>query len=511
MTKARIEGLTSWESDWSGLRVLVLGMGVTGFSVVDTLMELHCEVVVATPTIDETHRQILEVLGAELLLADLNSAVPDRAIEFDPELLIVSPGFAPHHPIVKWVESTNAQLWGDIELAWRVRDKFGSPAEWICVTGTNGKTTTTELTASILRASGFKAVATGNVGFPILDAIRDPYKFEVLVVELSSFQLHYLGEMHPWSSVCLNIADDHLDWHSGAENYRKAKGKIYENTKVACIYNRDDLVTRTLVENANVEEGCRAIGFGLGVPGPSDFGIVGGIACDRAFLEDRANQALELFHIEELAGTGLDSPHLLADCLAASALARSFGAEIPALAEAILSFRPSAHRMEVVESVDGIAWIDDSKATNPHAASASLSGFESVVWIVGGLFKGAPTADLVAKHASRLKAAIVIGVERAEIIASLTRHAPGVPVVELEVAQTGDVMQSAVAAAADIAKPGDVVLLAPAAASMDQFIDYADRGRQFAQAVKERIGGSGSANQSSTGTTPETTTKSRRK
>lgn len=489
MTHERIDSLTSWHADWSGLRVAVLGLGVTGFSVADTLAELGCTVLAASASADEAMTGILDVIGVELLLADLDAGVPDRLEEFHPELVVVSPGFAPRHPVVAWAHTSGAAVWGDIELAWRLRDKTGTPAEWIAVTGTNGKTTTVQLTAAMLAAGGFRAAPCGNVGTPVLDAIRDPAGFDVLVVELSSFQLHYLGSISPWASACLNVADDHLDWHGSAEAYRAAKGRVYENTKIACIFNRDDPTTRILVEEADVVEGCRAIGFGLGVPGPSDFGVVDGIACDRAFLDDRWATALEIATIGELSDAGLGSPHLVADALAASALARSFGTPIDAVRSALLAFHADHHRVETVARSAGVTWVDDSKATNPHAARASLSAFGSVVWIVGGLFKGASPDDLIASVAGRLRGAIVIGKDRAGVLESFARHAPGLPVIAVDTADTEDVMPTAVRLAAGFALDGDVVLLAPAAASMDQFTDYADRGRRFARAVHEMVGG----------------------
>lgn len=498
MSPKDVDALTSWNADWAGLRVAVLGLGVTGFSVADTLSELGCSVLVASKTADATMSGILEVLGVELLLADLDAGVPDRLKGFAPELVIVSPGFAPQHPIVAWArdsgpEGPGATVWGDIELAWRLRDKNGTPAEWITVTGTNGKTTTVQLTAAMLVAGGVRAAPCGNVGVPVLDAIRDPGGFEVLVVELSSFQLHYLGAISPWASTCLNIADDHLDWHGSPEAYRAAKGKVYQNTRTACIYNKDAPVTRELVEEADVVEGCRAIGFGLGIPGPSDFGVVEGIACDRAFLDERRDSALEIVTVAELAEAGLGSPHLVANALAASALARSFGTPIPAVRSALLAFRADHHRTEVVARHHGVTWIDDSKATNAHAARASLTAFDSVVWIVGGLFKGASPDELIASTAARLRGAIVIGEDRAAVLESFARHAPGLPVIEVDTAETEDVMPTAVRLAAGLAVGGDVVLLAPAAASMDQFTDYADRGRRFAGAVREMAAQEGDA------------------
>ena len=486
----RAEGLTSWHADWSGLKVVVLGAGVTGFSAADTLAELGARVVVVADQVDERTATLLEVIG-------VTRATGSEAEAFHPELVIVSPGFRPEHPFLRWAEDHGISVWGDIELAWRLRDKVGPPAEWILVTGTNGKTTTTQLAATMILASGRRVAPCGNIGIPVLDAIRDPAGFDVLVVELSSFQLHWVnrnpaGALFPHSSVCLNIADDHLDWHGGADAYRAAKGKVYDNTKVACVYNKDDDATRLLVEDADVVEGARAIGFTLGVPGPSDFGIVEGILCDRAFLEDRRNSALELTTIDALQRSGLAAPHFVANVLAAAALARSIGVTPADIRRALEEFRVDAHRTQAVADVAGIRWVDDSKATNPHAANASLRAFPSVVWIVGGLLKGVEIGPLVEAHAARLTAAVLIGEDRSAVLAAFARHAPGVPLFEVTTTVAGDVMREAVRLAESAARPGDVVLLAPAAASMDQFADYADRGNRFAEAVRERLGGSGS-------------------
>lgn len=497
MSLRDVRGLASWYSDWSGLRVVVLGSGVTGFAAADTLAELGCVVLVAASSADENTAEVLRILGVKLVVSDLEAGVPAEVAEFEPDLVIVSPGFAPKHPAVRWASGAGRTVWGDVELAWRLRDKVGTPAEWIVVTGTNGKTTTVQLTAAMLVAGGVRAAPCGNVGISVLDAVRDPTGFDVLVVELSSFQLHYLGEISPWASTCLNIADDHLDWHGGPDAYRDAKAKVYENTKTTCVFNRDDLVTRELVEQADVVEGCRAIGFGLGIPGPSDFGVVNEIVCDRAFNDDRHNTALEIATIPELVPIGLGSRHMLANALAAAALSRSFGVSVEAVRTALLAFRPDHHRSEIVASHAGIVWIDDSKATNAHAARASVEASDSLIWIVGGLLKGASIDALVSSAVPRLRAAIVVGKDRAAIVASFARHAPQLPVFEVETADTKEVMPTAVRLAAAIAVDGDTVLLATAAASMDQFKDYADRGELFAHAVREMLGGGSDDDESS--------------
>ena len=493
--------LTSWRADWRGLRVAVFGVGVTGFSVADTLVELGADVLVVAAKASDEHRQLLDVIGAHLELHPDEATVPAALPEFAPDLVVVSPGYHPDHVLLRWAAEQGIPVWGDIELAWRLRDKVvrpdGTPAEWICVTGTNGKTTTTQLTASMLAAGGLRAAPAGNIGIPVLDAIRDPGGFDVLVIELSSYQLHWInptpladgagGALEPLASVCLNLDADHLDWHGSARGYRDAKAKVYANTRVACVFNQADPATREMVEDADVLDGCRAIGFGLGTPGPSDLGLVDDILVDRAFLEERHHSALELATLDDLRASGLATPHGIANTLAAAALARAAGVAPAAIRDAIRSFALDRHRTEVVATHAGVTYVDDSKATNAHAANAALAAFESVVWIAGGLLKGVDPAPLVERHAGRLRGAVLLGVDRAALREAFERHAPGVPVVEVAESET-EVMLVAVRAAAALAQDGDVVLLAPAAASMDQFIDYADRGRRFADAVRKWTG-----------------------
>jgi UDP-N-acetylmuramoylalanine--D-glutamate ligase len=479
-----VAGLSSWNDDWTGLRVAILGLGVTGFAAADTLAELGADCSVFADTADDKTATVLEVIGVPHVLETTAEAVA----QFHPELVIVSPGFPPSHSAVSWAVSQGIPLWGDVELAWRLRDKTETPAEWITVTGTNGKTTTVQLTTAILAAAGHRVIACGNVGVPVLDAIRDPVGFDVFVVELSSFQLHYASSLSPFSSVCLNVAEDHLDWHGSADAYRESKATVYRNTRVACIFNEQDVVTREMVEDADVIEGCRAVGFTLGSPGLSDLGVVDGILVDRAFHDDRHRSALELTTVAELQNIGLGSRHMVANVLAASALARSFGVEPEIIRDSLRAFRLDHHRTELVGSKDGVRWFNDSKATNPHAATAALVSFDPVVWIVGGLFKGVDVGSLVAAQVGRLRAAVVIGEDRKPLLEAFARHAPELPVFEVVTAETEDVMSAAVRLSAAVARSGDVVLLAPAAASMDQFSSYADRGNRFTAAVHELLG-----------------------
>jgi UDP-N-acetylmuramoylalanine--D-glutamate ligase len=484
----RLERLTHREADWAGLRVLVAGLGVSGFAAADALLERGAHVVVvdgssadSSPAMAERAR-ILEVLDAELRFGPEHvSGMPSEQVD----LVVTSPGWAPTQPLLAAAARAGVAIWGEVELAWRMRPLDGA-APWLTVTGTNGKTTTVQMLTSILRAAGKRAISAGNVGTPILEAIMDPEPFDAIAVELSSFQLHWSDSIRPQASVCLNVAPDHVDWHGSYEDYLAAKGKVYNNTEVACVYNVDDPQTERLVEDAEVQEGCRAVGFTLGTPAPSMLGLVGEVLADRAFVEQRRHAAAELATIEDLRGDAPDvAPHLVANALAAAALARAHGVDAGAVRAGLRAFRPEAHRIAHVATLDGVRWVDDSKATNPHAAAASLTAYEHVVWIAGGLLKGADVDDLVRTAAPSLRGVVLIGRDRAQIADALARHAPDVPVVDVADTDTG-VMDRVISQAASLAQSGDVVLLAPAAASMDMFVNYGARGDAFAEAVLRR-------------------------
>ncbi|WP_035902772.1 UDP-N-acetylmuramoyl-L-alanine--D-glutamate ligase [Knoellia subterranea] len=484
----RLAGLTHREADWAGLRVLVAGLGVSGFAAADALLERGAHVVVvdgssadSTPEMAERAR-ILEILDAELRFGpDHVSRMPSEQVD----LVVTSPGWPPTQPLLAAAAEAGVAIWGEVELAWRMRPLEGA-APWLTVTGTNGKTTTVQMLTSILRAAGERAISAGNVGTPILEAIMDPEPFDAIAVELSSFQLHWSDSIRPQASACLNIAPDHVDWHGSYEEYAKAKGKVYEGTEIACIYNVDDPQTERLVEDADVQEGCRAVGFTLGTPAPSMLGVVGDVLADRAFVEQRRHAAAELATLDDLRGDAADvAPHLVANALAAAALARAHGVDAGAVRAGLRDFRPEPHRIAHVATIDDVRWVDDSKATNPHAAAASLTAYEKVVWIAGGLLKGADVDDLVRSAAPHLRAVVLMGRDRAAIATALARHAPDVPVVDVADTDTG-AMDRIVTEAAQLALAGDVVLLAPAAASMDMFVNYGARGDAFAEAVLRR-------------------------
>jgi UDP-N-acetylmuramoylalanine--D-glutamate ligase len=306
----------------------------------------------------------------------------------------------------------------------------------------------------------------------------------VLAVELSSFQLHFAATIACEAAAVLNVADDHLDWHGGAAAYTHDKGRIYESVERACVYNVADPATEQLVRDADVQEGARAIGFTLAVPSVGMLGVVDDVLADRAFVPERATSAAELATLGDLAGTAGEppAPHVVANALAAAALARAHGVAPVAVRDGLRAYEPGAHRIQQVAEVDGVTYVDDSKATNPHAALGSLTAYPSVVWVAGGQAKGTRFDELVERTRDRLRAAVLVGADRGVIHDALQRHAPEVPVVEVD-AGKDVLMDRVVDAAAGFARAGDTVLLAPGCASLDQFTSYAERGDSFAAAV----------------------------
>ncbi|MFI1813252.1 UDP-N-acetylmuramoyl-L-alanine--D-glutamate ligase [Streptomyces sp. NPDC020422] len=463
------------ELDWQGKHVTVAGLGVSGIPAARVLHGLGAVVTVVNDGDDERSRAQaaeLEAEGITVRLGDGATLPPGT------ELIVTAPGWKPDKPLFLAAAEAGVEIWGDVELAWRLRGEDAAP--WLAVTGTNGKTTTVRMLASILEAAGLRTAAVGNIGVSLLDAVLGDEEYDVLAVELSSYQLHWAPSLRAHSAAVLNLAPDHLDWHGSMEAYTADKGRIYEGNQVACVYNVADKATEDLVVEADVEEGCRAIGFTLGTPGPSQLGVVEDLLVDRAFVENRHKNAQELAEVSDVQPP---APHNIANALAAAALARAFGVEPKAVRDGLRAFRPDPHRIELVEEIDGVVYVDDSKATNTHAAEASLAAYDPIVWIAGGLAKGAEFDELVRDAAKRLRGVVLIGQDRALIREALARHAPEVPVVDLDRTDTG-AMSAAVREAASLARPGDTVLLAPACASMDMFTNYNKRGEAFADAVR---------------------------
>ena len=527
-TMSDLSQLRGWDAPWGGLRVLVTGFGVTGFSAADTLAELGAQVVVVDG--QETDQKnddaaALTTMWGELFEVRFGQAATSTVEHFSvgsggretpvasrpaaaapaitpeaasrsvqpPDLIVTSPGWRPDSLIMRQAAAAGIEVWSDIQLARRLGPRPGADGtaprepDWLVLTGTNGKTTTVKLLEAMLIADGRRAVACGNIGMPILDAIRDPQGYDALAVELSSFQLHYTEPLNPRAAAVLNIAEDHVDWHGGEAQYRAAKARIFEQTEVACVYNVEDPVTEQMVAEAEVVEGARAIGFTTDSPGVSMLGVVrsddgNDILVDRAFLENRQHQAQELATRTDFGE--LAPKHLVANALAAAALVRAVGAAPDAVREGIRRHQPAAHRIQPVAKAEDVLWINDTKATNPHAAAASLSSFTDVVWIAGGLSKGVDYDPLVQQIAARLRHVILLGADTVQLRSSLERHAPQVPVTSAGGGDDGvAAMRGAVEAADHHAQPGQTVVLAPAAASMDQFGSYIERGEAFIETV----------------------------
>ncbi len=450
----------------AGTRVLVAGAGVTGRSAAEALLAAGAEVVVTDSSPERL--MALETLldGVELVPGLVEPPAGTS-------LVVTSPGWQPSSPLLAASASAGIEVIGEVELAWRMAAELADPPVWLAVTGTNGKTTTVGMLESILHAAGADAVACGNVGLPVVDALLAGRR--VLAVELSSFQLHWAPSVRPHAGALLNLAEDHLDWHGGMGPYAQAKARIL--TGDVAIGWLDDELVGDLLEASPARD---RIGFTLDEPEDGQLGVRDGWLVDRAFADDEP-----LVEIAKIRPAG---PPGIADALAATALARAYGVPSEAVREGLEAFEPAAHRavLVTVDATD-IKYVNDSKATNPHAAVASLRAFDSVVWIGGGLLKGASVEEMVRTEAGRLRGAVLIGQDRQVIADALARHAPDVPVRVLDTGDD-DPMTVAVRAARELARPGDTVLLAPAAASMDMFTDYAHRGQAFTAAVQELIG-----------------------
>jgi UDP-N-acetylmuramoylalanine--D-glutamate ligase len=458
--------VTAGSESWKDLTVCVAGLGISGRAAARVLAERGARVIGVDGRDSVEGAEELRALGVELRLGD-NETLPPGT-----ELVVISPGWKPGTPLPEAAAAAGIEVIGEVELAWRLRpvlSKTGEPAPWLALTGTNGKTTVVRMLTCILRAAGHDAVAVGNVGTPIVEAVLEGH--DVFAVELSSYQLHWSSSLAPYAATVLNVAPDHLDWHGSMDEYTRAKGKIYGPGTVR-VSNADDPESLRL-------GGESAIGFTLLSPVPGQFGVVENLLVDRALVTDPVREATEL---AELADVVPFAPHNVSNALAAAALARAFGVQAEAVREGLRAFKPDPHRIAHVARIGDVDYVDDSKATNPHAAAASLGSYDQIVWIAGGLLKGADIDELVRTSAGNLRAAVLLGRDRAQIAEALRRHAPNVPVVEVAETDTR-AMDLVVTEAARLAQPGDTVLLAPAGASMDMFANYGARGDAFAAAV----------------------------
>ncbi len=456
---------------YSNQKVLILGAGVTGIAVAQSLSKRGAQIGI----VDENNDSKFDFPRIESDSINLSQW----------DSIVVSPGWKESHPIIQSAQSSGVALLNEIDIAWDMHLEMSPSQKWVALTGTNGKTTTVEMAASMLRTGGFHAIACGNVGETVISVVDQSDPYDYLVVELSSFQLHWSKKAQFVSCAILNIADDHTDWHGSFDEYAKAKISILDRSSTA-ILNGDDGVV--VAKSAHWQG--RKVFYSLDTPKPGELGVVEDLLVDRAFVLDPQEAAM----ISQLRDVQPTAPHNVSNALAAAGIARSLGVTHEAIAKALQNFTPGRHRIEVVCQRNGITWIDDSKATNPHAATASLLSQLHVIWIAGGLAKGAKMEELVTRTKGRIRSAIIIGTDGNLIADELRIQAPEIQVIQIDTprdylkgGESNSLMEAIVRKSLEVATNGDTVLLAPACASMDQFLSYADRGDRFAAAVKKVV------------------------
>lgn len=468
------------KNELASTRVLVLGLGMTGKGAVAALNAVGASV------------SSVDARDHEATFADL----PPESIT-DYNLVIASPGWQPEHPLLQAATKAQIPIWSELELAWKLQvDRVsGGRAPWLVVTGTNGKTTVATMLAHILSNAGLNAPAVGNVGKSLIEAALDP-AVDALVVEASSFQLHFTHSISPLGAAIINVTPDHLNWHGSFEAYAAAKARVFTNVQLAAFYPVQDELIKDLLISAEVSEGARAVGVSNGIPAYGDIGIVGEVICDRAFVPgetkiERSKEAVSLATTADLMAfadsDGFVPAHILLDTLFACGLARTLQVTPAEISAALQTYSPQSHRVELVlRNSMGVSFVDDSKATNPGAAMSALQSYpaEKVVWIAGGQGKGVDFDTLIPLVSMALKAVILIGEDGPKLADSLARLAPQIPCQVLKDKDGLQAMEKAVALASKAADAtGDVVLLSPACASLDQFSSYGERGNVFQDAV----------------------------
>ena len=473
-----------------GTHVLINGIGITGRVLIKILKTLKVRV-----TLCDDNYKLLE----RYTFTNINVISQKKASAnvHKYALIITSPGFSPSASILKSAAKSKVPIWSDVELAWQldISGYYGrAPRKWLIVTGTNGKTTTALLLQSMLLANGLKSQICGNIGRPVLSVLNQSVDF--LVVELSSFQLHWTYSIQPQAGLILNISEDHLDWHSSMMCYAADKIKVLDG-KVAIVILENEITAKLLsISQANIRIGCQ-----LSKPKKGELGISSRKIIDKAFCNNLKIIDTNLIKLTGTAG--------LLNALAATALARSIGVSSESISSALISFKKTRHRVELICEFNHVQYFNDSKATNPHAAQTSIRMFKSVVWIAGGLLKNTLVDKLIFNVCSYISGVILIGKDSSGFLKSLSKHAPNIPIIliiteknfsiskevelsgnsvsyidkKLETSISDAVMLSVVKSANKLTSEGDVVLLAPAAASLDQFNNYAHRGDAFAKAV----------------------------
>jgi len=455
----------SYISELKTKNILIVGAGATGKGVANYLKSIGS----TFDVLDEA-----EVSNAGFPVV---TALSDASIY---QLAIVSPGWKLEHPLIQELKGNGIELISEIDFAWKLKLELQPDQKWLALTGTNGKTTTVQMLESILISAGVSAIACGNVGTTAIEAVTSENKFDVLALELSSFQISWSSLPKYEAVAILNIAQDHIDWHGSFNEYANAKLKLLSQTRTAILNLNDPEV---ILRGAGWSG--RKIFFSLDTPQAGELGIVEELIIDRAFVtsSDSAEVIAEINDVKPAV------PHNVANAMAAAGLALAIGVAHPLIKQGITNFKLDKHRLQTVLSKDGIDWVNDSKATNPHAATASLLSHLSNIWIAGGLAKGAKMDELILRTASRIKAAIIIGQDGEIIVDALKKHAPNAPIHMIANSNgSEDLMDEVVSCALEIATLGDTVLLAPACASMDQFTSYAQRGDLFAQSVSRLVG-----------------------
>ncbi len=462
-------------------RVAVLGAGTSGQAAAVAAARAGAKVRVFDQAADSNLQVPPEItipLTSDPDAADLAAAV----LAWDPHVVVASPGIPPHSPLI--ADLGSKPLWSEVELAWVLQEESslaGRP--WLLVTGTNGKTTTVGLLTSILGAAGENVAEVGNVGLPITSQVYGPAS--VFAVEISSFQLEHSAGLAPEASVCLNVEEDHLDWHGSAAKYRLAKGKVYDGTTGARFYFEEYPGVRQLAARAQRSGSSKLVPLDIRSVPHAGIGVSGDDLVDHRFLD--AVLLADLGRVPFYVSQGRPAS-LRQDIVAAAALARAHGVAAEAVQLGLESYQPDAHRGALIADSSSVRWVNNSKATNAHAALAALRDISpgTAIWIVGGDPKGQDFEQLVAGARQSLRAAVLIGADQEPVRRALCHQAPETPIVEIAgVGSPSEWMGDVVKAAAGYARPGDTVLLAPACASWDQFQSYAERGDVFAAAVRD--------------------------
>jgi UDP-N-acetylmuramoylalanine--D-glutamate ligase len=438
-----------------GQTFVVVGLGVSGFAAARALLDLGGTVRVTDAMSDAA----IEARAEELRSAGAEVETGGHELAQRPaDVAIVSPGIAPTSPVVRDLRTGGARVIGEIELAWTL-----ARCDFLAVTGTNGKSTTTALLAQILGTAGIPSAAAGNIGTPLVDVVRALPANGAVAAEVSSFQLETIERFSPRVAVVLNIAEDHTDWHGSFDAYVRAKARITE-----CQRHEDVLVCNgedALAMSIAAQTRARVVPFFVS-HAPAD-----GAGIENGRVLWRRSPVMEVSDVPLPGVSGLQ------DAIAAAAAALEYGVGPHNVVEAVRAFVPLDHRLQVIAERDGVTYIDDSKATNPHATVSAVEGLGDVVLIAGGRAKGIDLRPL-GGAAPPVRAVVALG----EAAAEVEQAFQGLAVTERAAS-----MREAVARARRHARPGGSVLLSPGCASLDMYKDYAARGRDFARAVTEEL------------------------